>query len=198
MQGSGINQDGKTPAITVPSAHAQMDLIRSTYARAGLDMNHTTYFEAHGTGTPVGDPLELRAIGETIGASLGEHNHPILVGSVKSNIGHLEGSSGIAGVIKTVLAMEHGEIPAVAEFKSLNPRIRQDEWRVSIPTELTPWPADGLRRASINSFGYGGSNAHAILDDALHYLQGELPNSTFTVHPSYISILTSRGYKQEA
>nr|UWV21335.1 polyketide synthase 2 [Chaetomium globosum] len=173
IRGSGINQDGKTPAITVPNAHAQMSLIRSTYAKAGLDMSQTTYFEAHGTGTPVGDPLELLAIGQTIGAARGEGDEPVLVGSVKSNIGHLEGSSGIAGVIKTVLALERAEIPAVAEFKELNPRIKQDEWNIRIPTELTPWPASasGLRRASINSFGYGGTNGHVILDDALNYLQ---------------------------
>ncbi|KAK3300901.1 uncharacterized protein B0H64DRAFT_449476, partial [Chaetomium fimeti] len=171
VRGSGINQDGKTPAITVPNAHAQMSLIRSTYAKAGLDMSQTTYFEAHGTGTPVGDPLELLAIGQTIGAARGEGDEPVLVGSVKSNIGHLEGSSGIAGVIKTVLALERAEIPAVAEFKNLNPRIKQDEWNIQIPTELTPWPTNGLRRASINSFGYGGSNGHVILDDALNYLQ---------------------------
>ncbi|KAH6636358.1 hypothetical protein F5144DRAFT_619703 [Chaetomium tenue] len=173
IRGSGINQDGKTPAITVPNAHAQMSLIRSTYAKAGLDMSQTTYFEAHGTGTPVGDPLELLAIGQTIGAARGEGDEPVLVGSVKSNIGHLEGSSGIAGVIKTVLALERAEIPAVAEFKELNPRIKQDEWNIRIPTELTPWPAcaNGLRRASINSFGYGGTNGHVILDDALNYLQ---------------------------
>ena len=162
----------------MPNAHAQMSLIRSTYAKAGLDMDQTTYFEAHGTGTPVGDPLELLAIGQTIGASRAGKNQPILVGSVKSNIGHLEGSSGIAGVIKTVLALEHAEIPAVAEFKSLNPRIDQEAWNIRIPTELTPWPVNGLRRASVNSFGYGGSNGHVILDDALNYLRGEFQQLT--------------------
>ncbi|KAM7200798.1 hypothetical protein V8F33_003729 [Rhypophila sp. PSN 637] len=174
IRGSGINQDGKTPAITVPNAHAQMSLIRSTYEKAGLEMSKTAYFEAHGTGTPVGDPLELLAIGQTIGASRAQHGtQPVIVGSVKSNIGHLGGSSGIAGVIKTVLLLEQGQIPAVAEFQNLNPRIKDAEWNIKIPTELTPWPGHGLRRASVNSFGYGGTNGHVILDDAFHYLRGE-------------------------
>ena len=94
----------------------------------------------------------------------------LLIGSVKPNIGHLEGCAGLAGVIKSILSMEKGMIPAVAEFVTINPRLKLDSWGLSIPTELTPWPP-GLRRASVNSFGYGGTNAHAILDDAYHYLK---------------------------
>lgn len=150
-----------------------MSLIQTTYDRAGLDFKQTSYFEAHGTGTPVGDPLELLAIGKTIGAARQELGEAVIVGSVKSNIGHLEGASGVAGVIKAVLALENGAIPAVAEFENPNPRLRLDEWNLQIPKELTAWPSPGLRRVSINSFGYGGSNAHVILDDALHYLEGE-------------------------
>ncbi|KAK1147260.1 Type I Iterative Polyketide synthase (PKS) [Aspergillus melleus] len=170
IRGTGINQDGRTSGITVPSAEAQINLIKSTYEAAGLDFSKTTYFEAHGTGTPVGDPLELCAIGRTFGLAKGEHDYPLLVGSVKSNIGHLEGASGIAGVIKTVLALEQGMIPAVHGFETPNPRLRLEEWNIKIPMELTQWPTVGLRRASVNSFGYGGTNAHLILDDALHYL----------------------------
>lgn len=158
----------------MPSAEAQINLIKSTYEAAGLDFSRTTYFEAHGTGTPVGDPLEISAIGQTIGLAKGELDYPLLVGSVKSNIGHLEGASGIAGVIKTVLALEHGMIPAVHGFETPNPRLRLEEWNIKIPSELTQWPTADLRRASVNSFGYGGSNAHLILDDALHYLEGKL------------------------
>ncbi|KAF7184331.1 hypothetical protein CNMCM7691_005083 [Aspergillus felis] len=171
IRGTGTNQDGKTSGITVPSAEAQINLIKSTYEAAGLDFSKTTYFEAHGTGTPVGDPLEISAIGQTIGLAKGELDYPLLVGSVKSNIGHLEGASGIAGVIKTVLALEQGMIPAVHGFETPNPRLRLEEWNIKIPSELTQWPTAGLRRASVNSFGYGGTNAHLILDDALHYLE---------------------------
>ncbi|KAE8394606.1 putative lovastatin nonaketide synthase [Aspergillus alliaceus] len=172
IRGTGINQDGKTPGITVPSSDAQVNLIRSTYEAAGLDFSRTTYFEAHGTGTAVGDPLEISAIGQTIGSAKTKNDYPLLVGSVKSNIGHLEGASGIAGVIKTVLALENGMIPAVHGFQTPNPRLRLEEWNILIPSELTPWPTSGLRRASVNSFGYGGTNAHLILDDAFHYLKG--------------------------
>ncbi|RAK74691.1 type I polyketide synthase [Aspergillus fijiensis CBS 313.89] len=171
IRGTGINQDGKTSGITVPSSEAQVNLIRSTYAAAGLDFSETAYFEAHGTGTPVGDPLELSAIGETIGISKAvAGSPPLLVGSVKSNIGHLEGASGIAGLIKTVLILEKGQVPAVHGFEAPNPRFQLDKWNIHIPTELTPWPTTGLRRASVNSFGYGGTNSHVILDDAFHYL----------------------------
>ncbi|KAL4877345.1 hypothetical protein BJY04DRAFT_222095 [Aspergillus karnatakaensis] len=171
IRGTGINQDGKTPGITVPSSEAQRSLIRSTYKAAGLGFSETAYFEAHGTGTPVGDPLELSAIGETIGvARAADGCPPLLVGSVKSNIGHLEGASGIAGVIKAVLVLEQGRIPAVHGYEAPNPRFDLERWNICIPTELMPWPTPGLRRASVNSFGYGGTNAHAILDDAFHYL----------------------------
>lgn len=98
---------------------------------------------------------------------------PLLVGSVKSNIGHLEGASGIAGLIKTVLILEKGQVPAVHGFEAPNPRFQLDKWNIHIPTELTPWPTTGLRRASVNSFGYGGTNSHVILDDAFHYLAGK-------------------------
>ncbi|KAH8588580.1 putative lovastatin nonaketide synthase [Bisporella sp. PMI_857] len=169
IRGSGINQDGKTPGITVPNSDAQRQLIESTYAAAGLGMDKTNYFEAHGTGTPIGDPLELSAAGTAmLDARAGKD--PLLIGSVKPNVGHLEGGAGIAGIIKSILSMEQGMIPAVAEFEKLNPRLALEEWGLKIPTTLTPWPP-GLRRASINSFGYGGTNAHAILDDAYHYLQ---------------------------
>lgn len=159
-----------------------MDLITSAYEYAGLDFADTHYFEAHGTGTAVGDPLELAAVGNTIGASRTEDDPPLYIGSVKSNIGHLEASSGIAGVIKTILILESGNIPAVAEFESPNPKLRLDDWNLSVPTKLTEWPTRGLRRASINSFGYGGSNAHLILDDALNYLKGKSPCHTCGRH----------------
>lgn len=194
IRGSAINQDGKTPGITVPSSEAQANLIRQTYGAAGLDFSRTGYFEAHGTGTPVGDPLELGAIGQSIGASRSPEQ-PLLVGSVKTNLGHLEGGAGVAAVIKTVLALEHGMIPAVVGFETPNPRIHLDQWRIKIPTQLTPWPDPGLRRASVNSFGYGGTNVHVIIDDALHYLKerkmtgihNTLPSSSGTCTPASLS-----------
>ncbi|KAE8150832.1 putative polyketide synthase [Aspergillus avenaceus] len=170
IRATGVNQDGKTPGITLPSAQAQEDLIRSTYAAAGLPFDQTGYFEAHGTGTPSGDPLECAAIGATLGVSRPKES-PLLVGSVKTNIGHMEGVSGLAGLIKAVYALERGLIPPNLWFEKANPRIPLAKWGLDIPTQLQPWPTTGLRRASINSFGYGGTNAHCVLDDAYHYMK---------------------------
>ncbi|KAL3429040.1 hypothetical protein BDV09DRAFT_201002 [Aspergillus tetrazonus] len=170
VRGSGANQDGKTVGITIPNPQAQAELIRKTYATAGLGLEQTGYFEAHGTGTPVGDPIELSAIG----ASFGEHrsqNRPLFVGSVKTNVGHTEGAAGLAGVVKTVLALETGIIPPLADFQELNEKLRLEDWKLALPLKATPWPMPGLRRASVNSFGFGGANAHVILDDAYHYLK---------------------------
>ncbi|CZR54997.1 related to polyketide synthase [Phialocephala subalpina] len=169
IRGSGVNQDGKTPGITMPSKEAQALNIRAVYKAAGLGYDSTAYFEAHGTGTQAGDPTELGAISETF-AETRNPKDPIYVGSVKTNIGHLEGCAGIAGLIKSVLMLERGSIPANLYFENVNPKIDLDAWRIKIPKTLTPWPHEGLRRISLNSFGFGGTNAHIILDDALHYL----------------------------
>ncbi|KAK3324470.1 fatty acid synthase S-acetyltransferase [Cercophora scortea] len=169
IRATGSNQDGRTPGITNPSSEAQEALIRETYARAGLDLKTTRYFEAHGTGTPVGDPLEARAMGSAFKDERSVEQ-PLIVGAVKSNIGHLEGASGIAGLIKATLVLEHGVIPPNIWFEKPNPKI-DPEWNLKFPTEPMLWPQDGLRRASVNSFGYGGTNTHAILDDAYHYLK---------------------------
>ena len=146
-------------------------MIRSTYERAGLDYTKTQYFEAHGTGTPLGDPLEMSAVGASLGSVARESGQPLYVGSVKTNIGHLEGCAGLAGLMKTVLCLENAVIVPSINFERPNPRLRMEEWGLKVADKLIPWPSDGLRRASINSFGYGGSNAHCILDDAYHYLK---------------------------
>ncbi|CAM1501901.1 Fc.00g038850.m01.CDS01 [Cosmosporella sp. VM-42] len=171
IRGSASNQDGRTAGIMLPSREAQEALIASAYESAKCDPAVVGYFEAHGTGTPAGDPIEAGAIGSTLGKyrNPGEDNR-LYVGSIKTNIGHLEGASGLAGIIKAVLALERGQIPPNLHFEKGNEAIDFDGWRIRVPTELTPWPSSGLRRASINSFGFGGTNAHIILDDAYHYL----------------------------
>ncbi|KAJ5389914.1 polyketide synthase [Penicillium cataractarum] len=163
IRGTGANQDGHTTGITVPSREAQADLIRSTYLSAGLDVGQTAYFEAHGTGTAVGDPLELGAVAQAISIKR-TAGSPLYVGSVKSNIGHLEGAAGLAGMIKCILMMEHGAIAPNIHFEEPNKRIPFADWHIAVPTELTPWPRHQPKRVSINSFGYGGTNAHVILD----------------------------------
>ncbi|KAF7931189.1 uncharacterized protein EAE97_009398 [Botrytis byssoidea] len=170
IRSTGSNHDGFTPGITQPNQKSQELLIRDCYAKAGLNLNRTGYFEAHGTGTPVGDPIEANALGNVFRNGRDKSN-PLHVGAVKSNIGHLEGASGIAGVVKTILALEKGIIPPNTNFHTVNPRIDSDFLRIKFPTSACLWPTPGLRRASVNSFGFGGSNAHAIIDDALHYLR---------------------------
>ncbi|EXF80297.1 KR domain-containing protein [Colletotrichum fioriniae PJ7] len=170
IRATGANQDGRTPSITQPSAAAQVELIRRTYAAGGLDLSETEYVEAHGTGTPVGDPIEVSAIGEVFRP---HRSTPLWIGSVKSNIGHLEGASGLAGLLKTVFSLEKAIIPPIADFEKVNSAIDVDALGVQFPTCPTAWPAtpSGIRRASVSSFGYGGSNAHAVLDDAYNYLR---------------------------
>lgn len=122
IRGSGCNHDGKTKGLHLPSAEAQEALIRETYMRAGLDMKDTAYCEAHGTGTAAGDPLEAKALAATLGKAR-KSESPLMIGSVKTNIGHLEGAAGLASVIKTVLALERGVIPPSVNFKTPTPRI---------------------------------------------------------------------------
>ncbi|RYP52695.1 hypothetical protein DL768_002202 [Monosporascus sp. mg162] len=172
IRNTAVNQDGNTPGITLPSSEAQEALIRRVYSDAGLSLSDTTYIEAHGTGTPAGDPVEAAALGATFGKARAPGN-PLWMGSIKSNVGHLEGGSGLVQVVKAVMMLESGEIPPSIWFEKPNPRIPLDDWNLAVPTKLMPWPesAGGLRRISINSFGYGGTNAHCILDDAYHYLR---------------------------
>ncbi|KAI0205645.1 hypothetical protein F4808DRAFT_239972 [Astrocystis sublimbata] len=169
VRGTSVTHDGRTPGINLPSAESQEDLIRAAYINANLSPEDTTYFEAHGPGTPAGDPLETAAISKVF-SKYHSSESPLYVGSVKSNIGHLEAGAGIAGLTKSIYALEKGQIPPNIWFEKANPKILLKEWNLSVPTELLPWPTDGLRRASINSFGYGGTNAHCIIDDAYHYL----------------------------
>jgi acyl transferase domain-containing protein len=150
---------------------SQAELMRKTYAQVGLDPSETRFFEAHGTGTAVGDPIEASAISE-IFTPYRSPEEPLYIGAVKSNIGHSEGASGIASIIKGVLTLERGIIPANMWFEKRNPKI-PEEWHFHFPTTALPWPQTktGLRRLSVNSFGVSGTNAHVVMDDALHFLK---------------------------
>lgn len=164
VRGTGSNHDGHKEGITVPNSAAQEELIRKTYKNSGLSPHDTTYFEAHGTGTRAGDPRETRAIGAVFGPN---RKKPLIVGSVKTNIGHLEGASGLAGIIKTTVSLEAKKILPNMHFNNPNPDIDFKNWKIVVPTKSLDWePVNGVRRASINSFGYGGSNAHVILEGA--------------------------------
>ncbi|KAF4636598.1 hypothetical protein G7Y89_g1488 [Cudoniella acicularis] len=169
IRATGSNQDGRTPGISQPSKAAQVSMIRKAYESAGLDFGDTGLFEAHGTGTAVGDPIEAGAIAEVFHGHI-EAGSQLLVGATKSAIGHLEGASGIAGLIKAVFAVEKGLIPPNVWMEKLNPKVPAEKWKLKFPTQVEPWPPKPVRRASINSFGFGGANAHIVIDDARSYL----------------------------
>lgn len=178
VRGTGTNQDGRgTGGMTLPNKVAQEALIREVYSKFQLDLDETGFVEAHATGTPAGDPLEAGAIAsawQRVGpkATAAATKPPLYVGAAKTNHGHLEGASGVAAVIKTVMTLEQGVIPPNVNFEVCNPRIPIARWGIRLPLEPTPFEGvDGVRRASINSFGFGGTNAHVVLDDASSYLR---------------------------
>ncbi|WP_031075732.1 hybrid non-ribosomal peptide synthetase/type I polyketide synthase [Streptomyces sp. NRRL WC-3742] len=163
--GTGVNQDGRTNGITVPSADAQVALIEKVCAEAGIEPGSLQYVEAHGTSTPVGDPIEAAALGRVLGRGrrAGERCY---VGSVKTNIGHTEAAAGVAGLIKTALALKHRRIPPHLNLERPNPGIDLDALPFDIPTAALDWPEHtGPARAGVNSFGFGGTNAHVLLEE---------------------------------
>jgi hybrid polyketide synthase/nonribosomal peptide synthetase ACE1 len=193
IRGTGVNQDGRTKGLTMPSSQAQAELIKATYEKSGLDLskasNRPQYFEAHGTGkfeyatilllpgelitlsgTPAGDPIEAEAISTAFFGNATEPianaDSPLFVGSIKTIIGHSEGSAGVAGVLKASLALQNQIIPANLLLQELNPAVKPFSTNLRIPQQALPWPfvKDGVRRASVNSFGFGGTNSHAILE----------------------------------
>jgi acyl transferase domain-containing protein/NADPH:quinone reductase-like Zn-dependent oxidoreductase/acyl carrier protein len=166
IRATGVNQDGQTPGITVPSGDAQARLMSEVRLGAGVSRCSVHYVEAHGTGTAVGDPIEARAIGEAFGVCRGNETECFL-GSVKANIGHLEAAAGIAGVIKAVLCLEHKQIPPHPLHDQPNPAIPFEDLRLRLADRVLPWPATPVPSlAAVNSFGFGGTNAHVLLQEA--------------------------------
>ncbi|TGO87053.1 hypothetical protein BPOR_0254g00030 [Botrytis porri] len=164
IRGSGINQDGKTPGITMPNGSAQESLMKWVYESAGIDPKDTGYVEAHGTGTKVGDPIEATALYNVFGEGRNARN-PLFIGSVKSNIGHLEAASGIISVIKAAMMLERGFILPNHDFKTPNENIPFSKWHLKVPISQRPWPR-AKKFASVNNFGFGGTNAHVVLERA--------------------------------
>jgi len=160
IRGTAANQDGHTNGLTVPSASAQEAVIRTACRDAGVDESAIAYVEAHGTGTPVGDPIEAHALGKAIGEAR-PPDSPLLIGSVKTNIGHLEAGAGVAGVIKTALTLCHGQVPSSLNFEQPTPHVPFDALNLEVVARPTPLAIPAV--AGVNSFGFGGSNAHAIL-----------------------------------
>ncbi|WP_405876389.1 SDR family NAD(P)-dependent oxidoreductase [Streptomyces sp. NBC_00005] len=166
ISGTAVNQDGRTQGITVPSGDAQEANFRAALAVAGIEPREVGYVEAHGTGTPVGDPIEANALGRVLAADR-DPEQVAFVGSVKTNIGHLEGGAGIAGLIKAALSVHHRRILPNRHFEFPNPEIDFARWRLAVPTAEQDWPAYYDRAiASVNSFGFGGTNANVVLEQA--------------------------------
>ncbi|KAI1074258.1 hypothetical protein F5B20DRAFT_596550 [Whalleya microplaca] len=166
IRATASNCDGKTPGLTKPSSEAHEALIRATYSAAGLEneMGKTGFFECHATGTASGDPDEARAVANIFGDKGGVH-----IGSVKPNLGHSEGASGLTSLLKCILALENKVIPPNIKFHQPNPNIPFEQGGLRVPIDAIPWPQDRHERASVNSFGVGGANAHVILDSAASF-----------------------------
>ncbi|PTL76611.1 type I polyketide synthase [Vitiosangium sp. GDMCC 1.1324] len=166
IRGSAVNQDGRSTGLTAPNALAQQAMLRQALESANLSAADISYVETHGTGTALGDPIEVQAISDVLGPPR-EDGSPCVLGALKSNVGHLEAAAGIAGLIKVVLSMQHEAIPTNLHFKRLNPRIQLEGTSLKLATRKLEWKKGGKRRyAGVNSFGISGTNAHVILEEA--------------------------------
>jgi amino acid adenylation domain-containing protein len=184
VAGSAVNQDGASTGFSAPNGAAQTDVIAAAWRAAGAHADEIAYVEAHGTGTPIGDPIELESLAAA--APGRTPADPLLVGSVKSHIGHLEAAAGVAGVIKLVLALEHGELPGNFQFKQPNPRLDWANLPLKVVDRVTPFPARGARRlAGISSFGFSGTNAHAVLEGV------EAPPTAVPSAPTFVMQLSA-------
>ncbi len=186
IRATSINQDGASTGLTVPKQKAQENVIRAALKEGGLKSSEIRYVEAHGTGTALGDPIEVRAISSTYGENRSPNN-PLILGSLKTNIGHTEAAAGVAGLMKCVLALQNELIPSHLNFHRLNPYIEIDPDKIKIPRILTPWPKEkNLRYAAVSSFGFSGTNSHVILSEAPQL------NESDPEKPPYILLISAK------
>jgi acyl transferase domain-containing protein/acyl carrier protein len=166
VRGSAINQDGRSNGLMAPNPAAQMAVLRAAYSNAGVEPRDVQFVETHGTGTLLGDPIEARALGTVLGKGR-PADAPLLIGAVKSNLGHLEAAAGIAGFIKAVLALRHGVVPPNLGFENPNPHIQFGDLRLKVAATEQDWPkTEHPRRAGVSAFGFGGANAHVVLEQS--------------------------------
>jgi len=166
IRGTAANHDGRTSGLTVPSGAAQEELLRHALADAGVAAHDIDFVETHGTGTPLGDPIEVRALGEALTRGRPQ-DRPLRIGALKTNVGHLESAAGAAGLLKMVLCLQHGQIPANLHLRQPSPYIPWHEYPIEAPTELSPWTVhNGPRRGGVSAFGFSGTNAHVIVEEA--------------------------------
>ncbi|GAB6142395.1 type I polyketide synthase [Methylosoma difficile] len=174
VAGSAVNTDGNKAGLTIPNYKAQVELMSDVYRQAEIDPNQISYFEAHGTGTAVGDPIETQAIGLALGQ---KRKSPLLIGSIKSNLGHLESASGVAGLVKALNCLKHRTIPATIGITTPNPYIKFAEWNIEAVTENQPLSNTDDLIIGVNSFGFGGANAHVILQSPQKNPQANTPKT---------------------
>ncbi len=160
IRGSAINQDGRSNGLTAPNGPSQEMAIRAALANGHVSPGQVSYVETHGTGTALGDPIEVQALSAVLGM---DRAQPLMIGSVKTNVGHLESAAGIAGLIKIVLMLQHGQVPPHLHLQTPNPFIPWAELPVTVPIKLMPWQQDGEKYAGLSSFGFSGTNAHIVL-----------------------------------
>ena len=178
IRGSALNNDGATKmTYAAPNAAGQADVIAEAQAIADVDSSTVSYIETHGTGTPLGDPIEIEGLRQAFAVSETDRAAPCFIGSVKSNIGHLESAAGIASLIKAILCLKHRAIPATLHYTSPNPELHLDRGPFKVRSEYGPWEWDGVLRAGVSSFGVGGTNAHVVLEEAPTVPAASLPQS---------------------
>jgi amino acid adenylation domain-containing protein/non-ribosomal peptide synthase protein (TIGR01720 family) len=189
IRGTASNHDGASNGLTAPNGLAQEAVIRQALENAGVAPGEIDYVEAHGTGTPLGDPIEVLALGRVQGATA-DRPTPLYIGSVKANIGHLESAAGIAGLIKAVLALQHGAIPSQLHYREPNPHIPWGKLPIAVPTALTPWRAEGRpRRAGVSAFGMSGTNVHVVIEEA----PAAATRARGAVRPRHLFCLSAKG-----
>jgi len=190
IRGSAVNQDGPSGGLTVPNGPAQEKVIRQALANAGIEPTQMGYIEAHGTGTSLGDPIEMAALGNVFCQARSVDN-PLVVGSVKSNFGHLESAASVAGIIKVVLSLQHQKIPPHLHFKQPNPHIDWEAFPVTVPTELKPWSVGNKRRiAGVSSFSFSGTNAHLVIEEAP--ITENFSKETYAERPLHLLTLSAK------
>src|SRR6185437_8948925 len=187
IRGSAVNQDGASGGLTVPNGPAQQRVITAALLQAGLGASDVVYLEAHGTGTSLGDPIEVGAAAGALGAGRAL-DRPLLLGSVKANIGHLEAAAGIAGLIKVVLSLNAGELPGQVHFREPNPRIAWSELPVAVVRRRQPWPP-GRRIAGVSSYGFSGTNAHVVVEG---YAAAAAVDSSLVERPAHVLALSAK------
>ena len=198
IRGSAVNHDGPSSGMTVPNRMAQKQVIQQALTNAKLEPHQISYLDAHGTGTSLGDPIEIEALAEVYGKNR-PADQPLIVGSVKTNIGHLEAAAGVSSLMKVILALQHQKIPPHLHLKQPNPHVDWNRLPIKIPTSLMPWSCEGKPRiAGVSSFGMGGTNAHIVLEEApkeVRSQKSEVGSEDIAERPIHILTLSAKTEK---